>query len=461
MSHQTQSSILRELMVLAVPIIISQGAYAFMIFTDRYFMAQLSATHISASMSGGVTAYVTLSLFLGMVAYANALIAQYFGASELHKCSKVVTQGIILAILVAPVLALMSYPTAGLFRLMGHSDELVELETIYYQVLIWGGVFSLAKAALSSFFSGIGRAWVVMVCDLTGVLLNIVLSYGLIFGRWGLPEMGIAGAALGTVIATACTLGLFLGFYLQKELQATFSIATAWVFDKAIVAQYLRFGFPSGLEAFMNVVTFNLFLLMFQTYGVNEGAAMAIVFNWDLLSFISMVGLHIALMSLSGRMVGSRRYADLNKVILSGLGIALLVTTIVAVLFAVFRYELVSVFDTGDASFGAIRVLAGLMMVGLVLYVVAAWLNLAASGVLRGAGDTRWLMMMSVSLHWLMLIAQILIIKVWQLGPMVSWWAFVSMLMCLATTYLYRLKWGPWRNPERLARFADQETQTL
>ena len=461
MSHQTQSSILRELMVLAVPIIISQGAYAFMIFTDRYFMAQLSATHISASMSGGVTAYVTLSLFLGMVAYANALIAQYFGASELHKCSKVVTQGIILAILVAPVLALMSYPTAGLFRLMGHSDELVELETIYYQVLIWGGVFSLAKAALSSFFSGIGRAWVVMVCDLTGVLLNIVLSYGLIFGRWGLQEMGIAGAALGTVIATACTLGLFLGFYLQKELQATFSIATAWVFDKAIVAQYLRFGFPSGLEAFMNVVTFNLFLLMFQTYGVNEGAAMAIVFNWDLLSFISMVGLHIALMSLSGRMVGSRRYADLNKVILSGLGIALLVTTIVAVLFAVFRYELVSVFDTGDASFGEIRKLAVLMMVGLALYVVADGLNLAASGVLRGAGDTRWLMMMSVSLHWLMLIAQILIIKVWQLGPMVSWWAFVSMLMCLATTYLYRLKWGPWRNPERLARFADQETQTL
>ena len=114
MSHQTQSSILRELMVLAVPIIISQGAYAFMIFTDRYFMAQLSATHISASMSGGVTAYVTLSLFLGMVAYANALIAQYFGASELHKCSKVVTQGIILAILVAPVLALMSYPHGGL-----------------------------------------------------------------------------------------------------------------------------------------------------------------------------------------------------------------------------------------------------------------------------------------------------------------------------------------------------------
>ena len=94
MSQQSQLSILRELVVLAFPIIVSQGAYAFMIFTDRYFMAQLSATHISASMSGGVTSYVTMSLFLGMVAYANALVAQYFGAKQYERCAKTVSQGL-------------------------------------------------------------------------------------------------------------------------------------------------------------------------------------------------------------------------------------------------------------------------------------------------------------------------------------------------------------------------------
>ncbi len=136
MSQQSQLKILRELAVLAFPIIVSQGAYAFMIFTDRYFMAQLSATHISASMSGGVTAYVTMSLFLGTVAYANALVAQYFGANEYGRCSKTVSQGLLLAILVGPLLVLLSIPLSGVFSLMGHTQDLIELETIYYRILI-------------------------------------------------------------------------------------------------------------------------------------------------------------------------------------------------------------------------------------------------------------------------------------------------------------------------------------
>ena len=72
--------------------------------------------------------------------------------------------------------------------------------------------------------------------------------------------------------------------------------------------RYLRLGLPSGLESFMNIATFNLFLLLFQSYGVVQGAAMAIVFNWDFLSFIPMIGLNIGVMSLIGRFVGARRY---------------------------------------------------------------------------------------------------------------------------------------------------------
>jgi len=452
MSQQSQLKILRELAVLAFPIIVSQGAYAFMIFTDRYFMAQLSATHISASMSGGVTAYVTMSLFLGTVAYANALVAQYFGANEYGRCSKTVSQGLLLAILVGPLLVLLSIPLSGVFPLMGHTQDLIELETIYYRILIYGACFSLAKAAFSSFFSGIGQSWVVMVCDLAGVLFNIVLSYALVFGKWGFPVMGIAGAAWGTVIATALTLFLFFLFYRRAAIWQAFDVSKSWVIDRVLLARYFRYGFPSGLEAFMNVVTFNVFLLMFQTYGLNEGAAMAIVFNWDLLSFISMVGLHIAVMSLSGRYVGAGELDNLNKVIVSAFGIALSVTLVVALIFWSQAEFLVDIFDTGESDFAEIRALAIAMMLGLACYVMADGLNLAASGVLRGAGDTRWLMFVSVGIHWAMLGIQIAVIKIYKLSPMVSWWVFVTMLVCLAVAYIARLKFAPWRDPERLAR---------
>lgn len=455
MSERGFKAIFKELFLLALPIVISQGAYAFMIFTDRYFMAQISAQHISASMSGGVTSFVTLSLFLGIISYANAMVAQFSGAGRFQNCSKVVAQGFVLSVAAFPILLLLTYPVTELFRWVGHSEELVALESAYYQVLIYGGVFSLAKAALSSFFSGIGRSWVVMVCDVTGVFINIALSYALVFGHWGFPALGITGAALGTVIATAVTLVLFLLFYLRPAIAQIYGVAQSWVIDATILKKFVRYGFPSGLESFMNVVTFNLFMLMFQNYGVREGAAMAIVFNWDLMSFISMIGLHIAVMSLAGRYIGSGESHNLNRVIAAGFSIALTVTVTFAIIFASFAGALVGIFDTGTADFEQISALAQAMMLGLACYVIADGINLVASGVLRGAGDTRWLMFASVSIHWAMLLAQVFIIKVWQLGPMVSWWTFVAMLMCLAVTYLVRLAWGSWRSPERLAKLIE------
>ncbi|MGY8790525.1 MAG: MATE family efflux transporter, partial [Pseudomonadales bacterium] len=78
--------------------VISQGAFAIMIFTDRWFLAQLSPTHMAAALGGGVAWYFTISLFIGILAYATALVAQYLGAEEFGKCSRVVTQGVIMSI---------------------------------------------------------------------------------------------------------------------------------------------------------------------------------------------------------------------------------------------------------------------------------------------------------------------------------------------------------------------------
>ena len=90
------------------------------------------------------------------------------------------------------------------------------------------------------------------------------------------------------------------------------------------------------------------------------------------------------------------------------------------------------------------------MMIGLASYVMADAVILISGGVLRGAGDTRWLMMTSVSLHWAMLIAQYFIIRVYEYGPRVSWMTFVLMILSIAGVYYYRLKYEKWRDPEVL-----------
>lgn len=435
-----------------MPMVVSQGAFAVMIFTDRWFVSHIDSTHIAAALGGGVASFFMLSLFMGVITYANAMVAQYYGAGELAKCPRVVSQGMIMALACAPVLLIGGYFAGKAFALLGHDPAQVVLERTYFYILIGGSFFTLVKVCLACYFSGIGRTRVVMVADVLGVLLNIPLSWALIFGEWGLPELGLAGAGVGTVVATIFSISLFLFFYLGREHQAQFHVADSFRFDRGIMRRYLRLGTPSGLESFMNTASFNLFLLLFQSYGVAQGAAMAIVFNWDMLSFVPMIGLNIGVMSLIGRFVGARDMARANQVISSGFIIAIGYSGLLSVVFLVFRVELVEVFATPGEDFTQISSLATSMMVGLVTYMVADAVLLICGGALRGAGDTRWVMLTSISLHWVMLVVQLYVILVLESDPLVSWWVFVAMILSLAVVYLARLLGGKWRHPQRLAR---------
>ncbi|TDG14249.1 MATE family efflux transporter [Seongchinamella unica] len=432
--------------------VISQGAFAVMVFTDRWFMSQIDSVHIAAAMGGGVASFFCLSLFIGLISYGNALVAQYYGAGMYPRCTRVVSQGVIIATASLPLLAVTAYGMGQAFSHLGHDPRQVPLERIYFYTLMGGGFFHLVKASLATYFVGIGRTRVVMAVDVAGICINVPLSWMLIFGKFGLPELGIVGAATGTVVAQFITILLFLCFYLAREHRHQFSVGESLVFDRGVMRRYLRLGVPSALESFMNNGTFNVFLLLFQGYGVVQGASMAIVFNWDMVSFVPMMGLNIGVMSLIGRFVGAGDMTRANQVIASGFILALGYSGTLAVLFLLFRVELVDVFATDDAQFAEIRVLASAMMIGLTTYMMADAVLLIAGGALRGAGDTRWVMWTSTTLHWAMLLAQYFVIIVWELDPLVSWWVFVAMLLAIAACYWVRLYRGRWRQPERLAR---------
>lgn len=445
-------AILKELFRLAVPMVVSQSAFALMVFTDRLFMSRIDAVHIAAALGGGVTFFVTVAFFMGVISYATAVVAQYYGSGQMAKCPRVVTQGAIMSLLCLPLLVPIAWQVGELFSLVGHAPKQVRLERQYYFVLVAGAFFTLLKTCLASYFSGIARPRVVMVSDVLGVLVNIPLTYALVFGAWGMPELGIRGAALGTVIATVFTIAVYGVFYFNRVHRQRFSVAASFHFDAGILRRYLRLGLPSGFELFVGAATFNLFLLLFQSYGVTEGAAMAIVFNWDMLNYVPLIGMNIAVTSMIGRYVGAGDMTRATHVISAGFLLAVGYSLLLGLGFILFRRELMEVFATPAGDFSAIADLGSRMMTGLATYVLADATILIASGVLRGAGDTRWLMNTSMLVHLLMLVSQVVIIKVLDFGPMASWWAFVVMLLSLACIYLWRLLGRTWRAPERLAR---------
>ena len=447
---QLRKDTLFELARIALPMVVSQGTFAVMIFTDRYFMSQIDSIHMAAALGGGVAAFFSFCFFTGLLSYANALTAQYLGAGELGKCSKVVTQGIVITVMCSPALVLITYLVSGIFENVGHDSAQVELEKTYYTILMLGVIVTLTKTCLSSYFAGIGRTRVVMICDVCGLIFNVPLCYVMVFGKLGLPELGIVGAGISTIIASFFACLLFFLFYFEREHRVKFFVMNSFHIDWGVLRRFWRLGFPSGLELFLNVAAFNLFLLMFQGYGVVEGASAAIVFNWDLLSFVPMIGLNIGVISLIGRFVGANDMARTDEVMSAAFFLGIFYSAILAILYISFRFPLVEVFSPPEGDFSEIRSLSAFMMIGLSSYVMADAIIIISGGVLRGAGDTRWLMYTSVGLHWAMLIAQYYVILVWQFGPQVSWLTFCAMIFAIAIVYVWRLQSGVWRDPEKL-----------
>ena len=432
--------------------VVSQGAFAVMIFTDRYFMSLISPTHMAASLGGGVASFFCMSLFIGILSYANALVAQYYGKKELEKCTRVVTQGLVLCLGFVPTLLVIGYFVGSLFSMMGHTTELEVLERKYFYILIFGSGIGLIKTCFASYFAGIAKTRAVMIADTLGVAINIPLTYALIFGVWQFPELGIEGAAYATIISSMVSLGIFMAFYFQRDHRSRYSVDQSLKFDRGILNRYMRLGVPSGIELFLNVAAFNLFLLMFQSYGVVEAASAAIVFNWDIVSFVPMIGLNVAIISMVGRFVGENNLDRMRQVMLSGFLIGLVYSSILAILFVILREPLVAVFLVDSPHSDGILHLSTFMMIGLASYVMADAIILITGGVLRGAGDTRWLMWVSILLHWLMLVIQYFVIKVLDMGPKTAWFVFVVMILVTALYYVIRLRGEKWRTPEALAR---------
>ncbi len=430
--------------------VVSQGTFAVMIFTDRYFMSQIDPVHMAAALGGGIASFFSFCFFVGLLSYTNAMAAQYLGAGEPEKCPKVVTQGMIMTVMSTPFLTLVTFLVVGIFEGMGHDPAQVELERSYYLILMSGVLVTLAKTCISSYFAGIGRTHVVMICDVFGLLVNVPLCYVMVFGKLGFPALGIVGAGVSTVVATILAFALFAAFYFGRDHREQFQVRQSFSLDPMILRRLWRLGSPGGLEMFLNIAAFNLFLLMFQSYGIAEGAAATIVFNWDILSFIPMIGLHVAVISLIGRFVGARDMARTNEVMTAAFSVALTYSAVLAVVYITYRYPLVEVFAPPSGDFTAVRELAAYMMIGLSSYVMADAIILVSGGVLRGAGDTRWLMVASVSLHWAMLVAQFMIIRVFELSPRVSWMAFVMLVLAIALVYALRLRGGRWRDPGAL-----------
>ncbi len=436
-----------EMFAIAFPMIVSQGSDTVMMFVDRLFLSRLGREHLAASMSGGLTAFMMMTFFIGIVGYVNALVAQHLGAGQRHRCSQVAVQGVWLSVLCYPLVLLSIFLAPLFFRTFGHGELQLKLETTYFNILIFGAILSLVRTVLTGFFSGIGRTRIVMVASLVAMVVNVPCNYVLIFGRLGFPALGMAGAAYGTLIGGFCGLLVLLWAYWWPSIRQEFETHLNWRLQWNVLRLLLRYGTPAGTEFLLNMLAFNLVVQTFHSYGRNVAAAVTIAFNWDMVAFFPMIGVNIATMSLVGRNMGAGDIDGAERSAWSGVKLAYAYAGIMMLLFIFMPKLLVSVFASADsaASYAEVVPLAVTFLRLAALYTLADATCLVFGGALRGAGDTFWTMRVSVLIHWLMAVAVILMVRQFHCRPLTAWIVFVATAVLMGIVFFTRFWRGQWK----------------
>lgn len=439
---------IKEMLVVTLPMMASAACDTVMTFTDRFFLSKLGPVQMNASMAGGLTCFMLTTFFIGLTGYCTALVAQYLGSDRKSQCAVAVTQALIVSLIAYPLILSLRPVGHWLFQISNVPPEQLEPQKKFFNILLWGAILSLTRNSLSGFFSGIGRTRIVMVSALVAMTVNIVANYALVLGGFGCPRFGIAGSAVGSLIGGTCGLTVLLVGYLWKSNRVEFGVLKALRYDKSAMGKLLRFGTPSGLELFLNLLAFDLIILTFHGRGLEAATATTVVFNWDMVSFVPMLGVNIGVMSLVGRYMGAGKPDIANRATMSGLRLALLYSFCALIAFAFFAKPLVHFFrpEIDTAMFDRTAPLATRMLRFASLYVLADATSLVFSGALRGAGDTLWAMIISVGLHWTLLAVVFVLLHVMRLPVFQGWLALVFLVQAWCGIFYLRYRTGRWRS---------------
>jgi MATE family multidrug resistance protein len=438
---------IKELLVLALPMIISTACDGVMTFTDRLFLARIGSEHMNAAMGGGVTMQMLMFFFVGLTGYSTALVAQYFGAGEKHNSSIAAFQAIIVTVLAWPVILLVKPLAIDFFHLMKISESQIGYQIDYLNILAWGSVFGMMRYTLGCYFTGIGKTKIVMSATLVAMVVNVVFDYILIFGKFGFPEMGIQGAAIATVFGGFCAMCILIAAYLRRENRLEFSVRRSFHFNWGIMKKLLFYGYPAGLEMFLNFLAFSTMIAILHSEGDIVATATTIMFNWDLVSFIPLLGIEIAVTSLVGRYMGARQPGIAQHAAISGVKTGIFYSIVILVLFLAVPEWLVRVFrpDVHAQVFEQAVPIAVSMIQIASLYVLAEAVMVALVGALRGAGDTHFTMLASVTAHWLFVPIVYVSLKVMHQSVIVSWLMLVIFFLLFCGIFVYRFKSGKWK----------------
>ncbi len=390
----------RDVLRMALPLVVSMSALTVMQFIDRMFLLWHSKEEMAAAMPAGMFHFMLLCFPMGVATYVNTFVAQYIGAGRRQRVGAAVWQGARVGLYCMPFFLAVIPLAPEIFRFAGHKPHLAALETLYFQVSMFGAGGLVTASAMSAFFTGLGKTRVVMLVDSSSSMLNVLLDYGWIFGNFGLPALGIEGAGWATVTSLWFRVAVYLVLMMAPRYRRPYCLWSGRAFDPALMKRLFRFGGPNGLQLLVEIGGFAIFLLLVGTLGENAMAATTLAFNINLLAFMPMLGLGIALSAMVGQQLGADRPALAARATWTALAIAMSYMGAMALMYVTIPDVLMMGHAAGSSpiEFQQLRDVTVVLLRFVAAYCLFDALNVIFASALKGAGDTRFILVVSLAI---------------------------------------------------------------
>ncbi len=392
---------------LATPVILGMLGHQVVALVDNIMVGQLGTAELAAVSLGNSFMFVAMSLGIGFSTAITPLVAEADGEGNREKGKSSFKHGLFLCIVLGLVLFAAVMFAKPLMYVMKQPPEVVDLAMPYLTWVAASLVPLIIFQGFKQFSDGLSMTRFPMYATIVANVVNVILNYMFIFGKWGAPELGVVGAAIGTLVSRVVMV-LYLWYLLSRKEKSRYFVTHIKIFtlSKKMLKKLLSLGFPSAMQMFFEVAIFTSAVWLSGILGKNPQAANQIALNLASMTFMVAMGFSVAAVIRVGNQKGLKNFRELRRVAISIVLLTSILSLVFAVFFILFNGELPKIFldynsitDFAD-NHEVVAIAAQLLIIAAIFQFTDA-LQVVALGALRGMQDVKIPTVITFIAYWI------------------------------------------------------------
>lgn len=392
---------------LATPVILGMLGHTLVAFVDNIMVGQLGTAELAAVSLGNSFMFIAMSLGIGFSTAITPLVAEADGEGNLAYGKSSFKHGLFLCTVLGVALFLMVFFAKPLMYIMNQPEEVVELAMPYLTLVAISLIPLIVFQAFKQCSDGLSMTKHPMYATIIANVVNVVLNYMFIFGKFGAPAMGVVGAAIGTLASRVVMLA-YLWYLMSQNLKSKDYVTNIKFFTltKSMIKKLLGLGFPSALQMFFEVAIFTAAIWLSGILGKNPQAANQIALNLSSMTFMVAMGFSVAAMIRVGNQKGMKRFRELRRIAFSIFLLSTLLAVLFAISFLLLKDQLPKIYlDFDDANNIAdtleVLTIASKLMLIAAIFQISDTLQVVVLGALRGMQDVKIPTFITFIAYWL------------------------------------------------------------